>query len=246
MIPIAKFDRNGLEEGLLSMDIHSKERHFFVVSVNPSVELEKVFAPYTANYTSINNELILKLYKEKGLDFPKELGVDRSLKCVYLCEKAYKEVVITVDFGTATVIECIYQNKWFGGTISPGVLLQLLSLNRGCKGLTGFSYEKVLKRDEDFYSLLHDTEGEIHIGVLYSTLALIKEFTKRMTHKLKEEKRENFRVILLITGGIAHHISDALCNNFFTDLDIETITRIDNLNLLALARLSELLLSEPT
>src|SRR5262249_56219240 len=57
------------------------------------------------------------------VDYPREVGPDRVVKVVAAVE-LYRPTLIIIDFGTATVFDCVSaRGEFIGGAIAPGIAI---------------------------------------------------------------------------------------------------------------------------
>jgi type III pantothenate kinase len=128
-------------------------------------------------------------------DSPKEVGADRIANAVAAYAR-YQDVVIVVDFGTATTFDYITKKgEYVGGAIVPGLGISLDALfNRTAK-----LYRVELVKPPRVVG--RNTVHAIQSGVIYGYVALVDGLVER----IQEENGVRARVIA--TGGLASLIA---------------------------------------
>jgi len=103
------------------------------------------------------------------------------------------EVIITIDFGTATTINLVKHPSVFaGGIISPGIRMMFDALNKNTSQLPDVNFD-------EYKNIIGDsTNSSIASGVLNATAGLIERTRTFLLENLKAEK-----VYTYITGGNA-------------------------------------------
>jgi type III pantothenate kinase len=106
------------------------------------------------------------------------------------------EVIITIDFGTATTINLVKHPSVFaGGIISPGIRMMFGALNKNTSQLPDVNFD-------EYKDIIGDsTNSAIASGVLNATAGLIGRARSFLSDDLKAEKVHTY-----ITGGNAHAI----------------------------------------
>jgi type III pantothenate kinase len=135
---------------------------------------------------------------------PDTLGIDR----ICGAEGAYKllksggnnfgpaDVIVTIDFGTATTINLVrYPNIFTGGIIAPGIKMMFEALNRNTSQLPEVNF------DEYKNIIGNSTASAIASGVLNATTGLIENTRAFFTGKLNTKN-----IFTYITGGNAELI----------------------------------------
>ena len=152
---------------------------------------------------SISYHLVsVKSHLNLTIDYktPLTLGTDRICSAegaYYLNDKMEKdEIIISVDFGTATTINTIlYPGKFIGGLIAPGVNMMGTALHSNTAQLPQVNFS-------DFESTIgSSTKSSIASGLINSSLGMIERVMKflAMTYNT-----QNIKVYL--TGGNAEYI----------------------------------------
>lgn len=204
-----------------------------VSSVVPAItdKLENIinsvygFTPYYINRNSALNITI-------DYETPATLGIDRicgSCGAMSLFDESNEnntysgnDIIITVDFGTATTINVIkYNSKFTGGIIAPGINTMFTSLRDKTAMLpevTVADYDQVVGRS---------TKKSMASGVINSTAGLLDKLLTTLS-----EEKTNPRFHVYLTGGNASLFSPFL--NFehkvVPDLVLVGIKKIYELN----------------
>jgi type III pantothenate kinase len=156
---------------------------------------------------------ILDIQREGNLPFhsnyasPKTLGMDRICNIAALCHPhQITQNRLVIDIGTCVKMDFIDENNtYLGGSIAPGIQLQLNALHDYTAQLPKLSPE------ESFSILLgNDTHSSMQSGVMGGIHAAIQwritEFNNRY---------QNLQVYM--TGGDAHYFDLVQKNNIFVD-----------------------------
>ena len=142
---------------------------------------------------------------------PKTLGMDRVCNIAAVCQPhQLKQNRLVIDLGTCVKMDFIDENNtYLGGSIAPGIQLQLNALHDYTAQLPKLSPE------ESFSILLgNDTNSSMQSGVMGGIQAAIQwritEFNNRY---------QNLQVYM--TGGDAHYFDLVQKNNIFV---VENLT----------------------
>jgi len=126
--------------------------------------------------------------------FPAGIGADRIAQAV-AANKIYKENIIVVAFGTATVFSVITADgKYLGGAIMPGIEMSISVLAGRTAQLPGIK----LKIPENILS--KQTENNILTGVILGHAGAVE----RITDEIREYTGRDFKI--LITGGLSRFV----------------------------------------
>ena len=121
---------------------------------------------------------------------PATVGSDRIVNAV-ASKELYDLPAITIDFGTAMVVDYIDEDANFkGGVIIPGPETALQSLSKGTAKLPVVEYdvpEKIVGKN---------TKHAIQSGVFYGWLAIMEGFIDRFQSEYKPVKS------VIVTGGV--------------------------------------------
>lgn len=139
---------------------------------------------------------------DKGLpmkfDYEKSLGNDRICSSVAVREKySDKKNILTIDFGTATTYNLVSGRTFIGGTITPGILTSLKSLNI----MANLPLAEIGKVKD---IITNKTKDNIISGVIHQSL-----FTTESIIKILKKKYRNLFVIS--TGGLSELIYRKSC-----------------------------------
>jgi type III pantothenate kinase len=139
---------------------------------------------------------------------PDTLGIDRicSAEGAYFLngQMNINDIIISLDFGTATTINVIlYPGEFIGGVIAPGVHLMSDSLHSNTAQLP-------IVETEDFHNMIGITTKEsIASGLFNSTVGMIERI---LNHLQYEYKTGNMKIFL--TGGNAEKIAPHIKYDF--------------------------------
>lgn len=160
------------------------------------------------------------------IDMPnlKEVGADRIANAAgaYIL---YKHPVIVIDFGTATTFDIVNKNGDFiGGIITPGISLQLKSLNKFTSKLPRIDIA------ESKVVIGNNTVDAILSGVIRGCAAMIDGLVEQCEAELGS------KAVIVATGGYASYVSPYLKRQFdFINptLTLEGLRHLYNLNQLS-------------
>ncbi len=131
---------------------------------------------------------------------PETLGIDRICSAegaFFLNKKMRKdEILLSIDFGTATTINVIlYPGEFIGGVIAPGVSLMSESLHSNTAQLP-------VVTTEDFHDMIGTTtKDSVASGLLNSTIGMIEKILNFLQNKYQAKK-----IKIFLTGGNAEKI----------------------------------------
>jgi type III pantothenate kinase len=158
---------------------------------------------------------------------PETLGTDRicSAEGAYALNRKMKkdEILLSVDFGTATTINIIhYPGEFNGGVIAPGIsmMAEALHSNTAQLPLAGFT---------EFDGMIGDsTKSSIASGLINSALGMIQRILDFLQNTYQSKK-----IKIFITGGNAEKFLPYIEFDFTyeKDLVLYGIKTITNLNL---------------
>lgn len=193
-------------------------------ALTEKIEKSAGITPYIISRSS-------KLNIELDYETPDTLGIDRicgGCGAVTLFDKVYSgtsskpNIIITIDFGTATTLNVIKSpNIFAGGMIAPGLNTMFDSLTEKTAALPKVELE-------DYDEIIgKSTVKSIASGVLNSTVGMID----RVVAELKTQNRD-CNIYTFITGGNAEFIRRFLGINYYyaTDLVMRGIKTIYELN----------------
>lgn len=121
-----------------------------------------------------------------------------------------KNVIVTIDLGTATTINVIkYPQIFSGGLIAPGVKMMFNSLSKDTALLPSVS-------ESDYNEIIaQDTKSSLASGVINSTIGLIERTLTRVQKIYSAEQLKIF-----ITGGNAKNILPQIDFEFQFEKDL--------------------------
>ncbi len=169
---IQKFVQNNWPEGVC------------VISVNPSME-ELVPLEFLPNLYILNKKDTLLSIDYKGI-----LGADRIASALGGIKK-YGFPLIILDIGSAVTVDIVdSEGIYRGGTIFPGIRLQIDALNKSTGLIKNITFSP-------FFDIPGDnTFTAVNGGVIFSIIGGVKEIIAKYREKEPESK-------LVITGGDA-------------------------------------------
>jgi pantothenate kinase type III len=167
-------------------------------------------------------EIPSRVYLMKGDDFfGKErhgryegMGVDR-LCCLRGATDTVGYPALVVDGGTAMTFTAVNSEPYIlGGTIGPGILLQLHALSEYTSALPRIDAKKMNKMltaakdsDEPIKTFCKDTREQMLVNVAISVASSLHEHIRRFGDILKEEDQEGWKegdvVHVVLCGGDA-------------------------------------------
>ena len=151
------------------------------------------------------------------------LGVDRWAALVAAWQRT-KHATVVVNVGTAITIDALADGAFLGGTIMPGLHLLRASLNQNTAQLN--------VGEGAYAEFPINTPDAIETGCLNAVVGAIHLMQKRL------EKRSGWLPKLVITGGDARHIAQAL-NVQATNTGTKQVIIIENLVLQGLVLLNK-------
>ncbi len=130
---------------------------------------------------------------------PLEVGADRIATTVAANHTFADRNIILVDFGTATTISIISDDRAFlGGTIMPGLKTAMSSL---CQHTNQLPTVDIVQTN---VALGKCTQSNIQAGLYFSQLGAVKEIIQRIT----QEAFSNAKPVIIGTGGFAYLFKD--------------------------------------
>ena len=188
---------------LLKKDFKKHDK-IYICSVVPELNVLIKKKILTSNVFFVNKTL-LKSFVHKTINF-KQLGIDRLIN-VLGTNKVFPKSknLIIVDLGTATTLDLIVKNKYYGGVILPGLktsYYNLISLASGIKSIYFHEYNGVIGKD---------TKSALLSGYNTGYNLMIKSYIKVLTSKYK------FRFKVIFTGGYASNIINKKNNYIYRE-----------------------------
>jgi len=147
---------------------------------------------------------------------PKEVGADRIANAIAGVNLFPKKNLILVDFGTATTLDVITENKeYLGGMILPGPRLMMEVLQKNTAQLPSVSIKKV-------ETLIGSSTVEsIQAGLYHGNKAIIEKISEQIKAKHFPDSK-NFMIVG--TGGFSKLFEDdGLFDAFVPELVLEGI-----------------------
>ncbi len=139
------------------------------------------------------------------IDNPATVGADLVAGAVGALEK-YKPPLVIVDMGTATTLSVIDKDgNYLGGSIMPGLRLNLNSLVMNASMLQGISL------DMPRHAIGHNTADAMRSGLVYGHAVMIDGLIFRMEEELGEQ------VTVIATGGLAKKVIPACRHSIILD-----------------------------
>lgn len=113
------------------------------------------------------------------VDYPREVGADRLVK-VLAGVQLYRPPLIIVDFGTATVFDCVSpRGEFLGGAIAPGIAIAVEAL--ASKAARLFRVE--LTRPKE--AIGRNTVTNIQSGIVYGYAGLVDGLVERIRAEME-------------------------------------------------------------
>ena len=214
---------------------------FFDKNDKIDVEIEKIIRSYTkitsaliSNVSSIKindilNKLNIKIYEldstfifpfKLNYKTPESLGNDRLALAAAATILFPNSNNLVIDAGTCITIDFIdNNNRFIGGSISPGVKMRYDSLNHYTANLP------LLKNENSFNYPGDSTNASIHAGIIGGVSNEINGFIKQINSR-------NDKVNVILTGGDAKILSKTLKITIFANQNfiLEGLNCILNLN----------------
>ncbi|RPG49988.1 MAG: type III pantothenate kinase [Gammaproteobacteria bacterium TMED1] len=154
---------------------------------------------------------------------PREVGADRIADAIGAVKLYPKRNIIVADFGTATTICAISQNKEFlGGNIIPGLNLSMRALEEKTAQLP--SVEIISAKS----AIGRSTVESIQAGLYWSNVGMVRELVKRIS----EEEFSAGDPVVIGTGGFAQLFNrENLFDEVIPDLILKGLRELIRLNI---------------
>jgi type III pantothenate kinase len=124
------------------------------------------------------------------VDYPREVGPDRVVK-VAAAVRLWTPPLIVIDFGTATVFDCVAPDGAFvGGAIAPGIAIATEALTSRAARL----FRVELTRPKE--AIGRNTITNIQSGIIYGYAGLVDGLVERLRVELSGT------VTVVATGGL--------------------------------------------
>ena len=191
-------------------------------SVVPSMD-------YTINAACIKyfNQaaLMLQAGVKSGLhlkiESPKELGADRIATAVAAIERFPGQNLIVADFGTATTLCAINdQKQYLGGAILPGFKLSMQALSNNTAKLATVD---ILAPEQ---ALGKNTRTNLQSGIYYSQLGAVNALSKALQQECFKQPAK-----IIATGGYSQLLqNEGIFDALIPDLVLEGLAHIWKMN----------------
>jgi len=113
------------------------------------------------------------------VDYPREVGPDRVVKVVAAVE-LYRPPLIIIDFGTATVFDCVSpRGEFIGGAIAPGIAIATEALTSKAARL----FRVELSQPKE--AIGRNTITNIQSGIIYGYAGLVDGLVERMRAEME-------------------------------------------------------------
>jgi type III pantothenate kinase len=153
---------------------------------------------------------------DTGLRFvverPYELGADRVANAV-AARDIFGEPALVVDFGTATTLSVVKDDRFVGGAILPGIAPMADSLHRNTSKLPHVDVNLLTSR-LPLVAIGKNTTKCIVSGIIYGTVGGVE----RLIAEMEREQGCTFKVVL--TGGNSDLLSSFIQRDFFLEPDL--------------------------
>lgn len=138
------------------------------------------------------------LHLSNGYAEPERLGVDRwiAMLGVSYHYPTDAEPVVLASFGTATTVDVIYQNKFLGGVIAPGLDLMSLGLSTKTAQLPHLKWAEFKLVD----TFATDTETAIRTGILTAQSGVVLGQWYRAHRQFSAVPR------IIVSGGASDYV----------------------------------------
>lgn len=192
-----------IDEVVICSVVPQKTAELIGTSLLKSFELGE-----SINSTIISSEFDLGI--EITYKTPLTLGTDRICSVVGAMEiekslGSKSKLIISIDCGTATTINVLYDKTFLGGLIAPGLNTMFDSLNKNTSQLP--------QLDLSFYKDIigDDTNSSIASGVLHAASGFIEKSLNIIEDKFIEQP------FVCLTGGNSKSIMEKLNREVFYD-----------------------------
>lgn len=139
---------------------------------------------------------------------PQTLGIDRICNAAAMFALKKSEKAVSIDIGTCIKFDLLSQNKYVGGSISPGIQLRYNALNDYTANLPRLN-------TKDSIDLVgKSTYESIHSGVINGIETEITGTILRYIHQFGSD------LTFFVTGGDAEHFDFDGKNNIFVDKNL--------------------------
>ncbi|MBS1647048.1 MAG: type III pantothenate kinase [Bacteroidetes bacterium] len=184
----------GIKQGIVSSVVDEKQSaiHYLKKQINIVALDHKTKIPLSIRYKT-----------------PNTLGKDRIAAAVGALALFPKKNILIIDAGTCIKYNVLTsKSEFIGGAISPGLAMRYKALHHFTDKLPLLTIEKKIKN-----TIGTSTSESIKSGVQRGALFEIEGYI----HLFKKEYKQG---IVLLTGGDAHFLANALKNSIFAAPDL--------------------------
>lgn len=136
---------------------------------------------------------------------PKTLGVDRIALVAAAVNKFKSKNTLIIDAGTCITYDFVDEKRvYYGGGISPGVLIRYKSLNNYTSKLP------LLVPNFEVDLIGNSTETSIHSGIINGVVG-------ELDYMIDQYKIKNKDLTVVLTGGDVNFLSNKLKNSIFAN-----------------------------
>jgi type III pantothenate kinase len=157
------------------------------------------------NFNTLVLDTSLKIPFINNYATPNTLGVDRIALVSAAAVQFPNKNCLIIDAGSCITYDFLdSENQYWGGAISPGVVMRYRSLNTFTENLPYLDK----KKGNTFIG--SSTQEAIHVGVVQGILFEIAGYITRYSKEYKD-------LTVILTGGDAHFLLDSLNFNIFAN-----------------------------
>ena len=180
--------------------------HIIVSSVSATKEELRVLIDNRVDWLWFDNSLKLPISVE--YQSKETLGTDRLAGLMGVYNTYPQKNVLVIDSGTCITYDLLtYDNRYFGGSISPGIEMRYKSLNKFTRNLP------LLAPKADVNLIGQSTADSIHSGVIKGV-----EYEIKGVISAYKEKFGN--LVVVFTGGASINFVSEVKNTIFVDLNL--------------------------
>jgi type III pantothenate kinase len=223
-IKIGLFEAEAMLDIRISDDVTPDQLEFIIKTFNDSrpeySPIKHTIISAVRNYPDEIKNLLCSKYHfiELGHELPlpiklkyktpATLGNDRIALAVAATGLFPAQNVLIIDAGTCITYDFVNGNKeYYGGGISPGIVMRFKALNT-------FTDKLPLVSRRDKIDLIGDsTENSIQSGVMNGVIAEVNGIIEKYESKFSDLK-------IILTGGDANYFDKYLKNNIFANSNI--------------------------
>ncbi len=197
LIDVTVLDSSSNNDLLKLIEEHHPTYSILSSVINHNIEVEEILAA-NSHFHKLNYQSKLPISTPVGK--PETIGADRLAICSAAANMFPQQHNLAIGLGTCITYNFINKfGEFFGGSISPGMLMRFKAMNDYTALLP------IVKAEHQFPLVGYDTKTNLLSGVLYG---LAKEVDGIID--LYEAKYDNLNIVL--TGGDAEFFSQHLTN----------------------------------